>query len=1214
LHASPRDFRGNQRFEVLAKLGAGATGVVYAANDRETGGSVALKVLKNLAPESIAEFKQEFRAIADLEHPNLVRLGELIAEDDHWLFTMELVEGVDFLSFVRPDGVAYPARIRAALLQLVLALGALHDSGQVHRDVKPSNVLVRDDGNVKLLDFGLVTHVSDEHDAQPGDHAVGTTAYVAPEQAAARAVTAAADFYAVGVMLYEALTGVLPFDGPPLKVLMDKQTQRPRPPHELEPEVDRDLSQLCVELLAADAAQRPSATRIAHKLRGKRAKGQATTHPTRSHAFFGRSVELDALVAALLNADARRSRFFLVLGSSGIGKSGLINRAVRRLASHGALVLSGRCRAQETVPYRALDGVIDELAQHLSRLPRDAIASILPEHAGLLGRTFPALSRVDAIARAPLPDEQVANPLEQRRRAFSALRGLLVSLTRKQPVVIAVDDLHFADADSLSLLRTLVVGNEAAPIGVLCSANREARGTQASEVRLDTLRAALPEQGEATVLEGLDEASAIQLAQHLLDLDPIDDPPPAHIVAREGRGHPRLIEELVQHLKEHPFEAGRISMEDVIRTKAGQLPTEALHVVALLAIAGNPMPAEVLRHAASLEPSELSAVLTRLRLSRLVRSIGVRGRERLELCYERIREAVLAQVPEEQRAIHHRALALAYEAARSEDYEELSLHWAKSGVRERAAEFAAKAADEALVAFAFERAAQLYQQAVELSGDQVDPALHARHGDALVSAGRGPEGARAYLAAARRKSSAEAIDLRRRAAEQLMTSGHAEEGLAVANEVMSELSLSVTENPRWAKLLAAARMARLELRGFEFKGRDTSEIAARDLVRIDTCWTLFVGFAALEPTRAPDPITRHLLLALAAGEPYRVGRGLSALSTMMCISRTGMRPRAQELAERAEAIAERLEDPHLVGLCQLNAGLRAFHGGDLDAARVAFDQAERTFQEGCRGAAWEIGTTHFFSLLCRLAMGDVATLSRLSALWHEEARVRGDLHSETNLRVRVLPAVALVSGKPDRARRCAEPAVATHGGRVLSVQDYWRGLSLADCDLYEGATNDALARVQTLWPVLEQAGLLGLRTVFLEAWWLRARTHLAAYAQGVRTVRVSDVLHAASRMESVDTGGAQGLSLAIRAGLAEARNEHENVLPAWKGAEAQLRSDGRQLLAQLARLRRGLLGSDDDAARARREARTWLIGAGVAEPERLMQAMMPGPVLAHRLG
>src|SRR5688572_24338196 len=230
VHVRPADFQGSKRFVVLSKLGSGATGVVYAADDKETGTRVALKVLRSLSPESVADFKQEFRAIADLDHPNLVRLGELIAEGDRWLFTMELVDGVDFYTYVRPDGVLDTDRLRGTLVQLFSALSALHANGQVHRDVKPSNVLVRENGGVKLLDFGLVTAVANDQSKPLDDAPVGTTAYVAPEQAAGRAVTPASDFYAVGVMLYEALAGRLPFEGPPLKILMDKQTQRAAPP------------------------------------------------------------------------------------------------------------------------------------------------------------------------------------------------------------------------------------------------------------------------------------------------------------------------------------------------------------------------------------------------------------------------------------------------------------------------------------------------------------------------------------------------------------------------------------------------------------------------------------------------------------------------------------------------------------------------------------------------------------------------------------------------------------------------------------------------------------------------------------------------------------------------------------------------------------------------------------------------------------------------
>ena len=217
-------FEGNARFELRRVLGEGGMGLVYEAFDREREMVVALKTVNAIDAQSIYRLKTEFRSRVDLEHRNLVRLGELLHEDGHWFFTMELVEGWPFLDWVRNGDGAVEAKLRDAVRQLATGVEALHRAGKVHRDLKPSNVLVTRKGRVVILDFGLVGESSQAlHSA--GVDLVGTAAYMAPEQARSPSVTAAADTYSIGVMIYEALAGRLPFDGSPLEILMRKQNE-----------------------------------------------------------------------------------------------------------------------------------------------------------------------------------------------------------------------------------------------------------------------------------------------------------------------------------------------------------------------------------------------------------------------------------------------------------------------------------------------------------------------------------------------------------------------------------------------------------------------------------------------------------------------------------------------------------------------------------------------------------------------------------------------------------------------------------------------------------------------------------------------------------------------------------------------------------------------------------------------------------------------------
>jgi serine/threonine protein kinase len=275
--ASMVALRGMPRFQLVRKLGEGGMGVVHEVFDRERNAHVALKALQHLTTERLLRFKNEFRALQDLRHPNLVGLDELLESEGVWFFTVELVVGDNFRAYVRP-GAAWPtlseptpsdpaevsrtqdtidmprrraaarptgsppaapaapgdgavrfdeARLRGALPQLVAGLSTLHDAGLVHRDIKPGNVLVTAEGRVVILDFGLV---ADASPARADLGVVGTIGYMAPEQTTDAPVGPAADWYAVGVMLFETLTGRLPFMGTPDDILEQKQRAEPPSP------------------------------------------------------------------------------------------------------------------------------------------------------------------------------------------------------------------------------------------------------------------------------------------------------------------------------------------------------------------------------------------------------------------------------------------------------------------------------------------------------------------------------------------------------------------------------------------------------------------------------------------------------------------------------------------------------------------------------------------------------------------------------------------------------------------------------------------------------------------------------------------------------------------------------------------------------------------------------------------------------------------------
>jgi hypothetical protein len=441
-----RPFRGTERFELVQRLGEGGYGAVYEAYDRVKEQRVALKVLTRIGPEHVLRFKQEFRALSDLEHPNLVQLGEMFEDEGRWFFTMELVQGCDWLEYVRgargsrePDqdkkerGLAFdPERLRTSFLQLVEGVDALHRGGKVHRDIKPSNIQVTTAGRVVLLDFGLVTSVEAQRTTEM--LAVGTAAYMAPEQATGVPVRPPADWYSVGVVLYEALTGRLPFTGTAFEMLLSKQSSEPTPPRVLLPEIPVELSALCVGLLKPDPVSRFTGEEVLRHAHGGRAHETDPAHArhsgtalTRGAPFIGRESERRMLGDVFTRSVVKgRMSAVYVHGESGVGKSALVHEFTEEMeATRGqVVVLRGRCYERETVPYKAFDGVIDALTRFLRTLDPTACSALLPRRAQALPMVFPVLGRIKAITMQGGPRLKDMDRATLRAHAISALREL----------------------------------------------------------------------------------------------------------------------------------------------------------------------------------------------------------------------------------------------------------------------------------------------------------------------------------------------------------------------------------------------------------------------------------------------------------------------------------------------------------------------------------------------------------------------------------------------------------------------------------------------------------------------------------------------------------------------------------------------------------------------------------------------------------------------
>jgi hypothetical protein len=1216
-------FLGTSRFRVVRHLGAGGMGVVYEAFDREHGKRVALKLIPARAPDALVRFKNEFRSLQDIQHPNLVRMGELFIQHDQWFFTMELVEGVSFLRYVRrasrtpgEHDVVDEPRLRSALRQLTAGLNALHASGKVHRDIKPRNVLVTAEGRLVILDFGLA-QAWEESPEFTDVRVAGTIAYMAPEQTASRPAGPPADWYSVGTMMFEALTGRLPFAGTPLEILEAKQRNEPPRVESFDRSIPGDLASLCNQLVRPNPEERPDGATVLRRL------GASPEAPRRFAAlpsskiprFVGRADELRQLWDASRTSMGGRAAVVLVEGESGIGKTELVRRFAEqlRLTRPNVLILAGRCYERESVAYKAFDGILDELTHWLTRLPSDEVASLLsPSTTALLAQAFPMLARLDAGAASAPADQAALDPHERRRRLFSALRDLFKRLSDRQPVVVVIDDLQWADADSSLLLAELMRDPDPPAMLLLATLRRGERDPIPAVPALPRTLQGLGDKLRTLRLGPLAPTDAKTLAAALLQRTASAAALDARQLAAEARGHPLYIDELVRYHVAHGATAAHASrLEDVLWSRIAVLDEPTRRLLAAVSVAGGPVAQQVAGRATDLAANELDRALTGLRVEHLARTTGADRADLVECYHDRVRKAVLAHLTPPMRREQHQQLAVALETWERADPEALAAHWRGAGDLPRTARYTVLAADRAASALAFDRAAALYRTALELQlprGDHETHILRVKLGDAVVNAGRGVDAAEVYQAAAAGATETEALALKRRAAEQLLRSGHIDRAFELYETIGRAFGLRLAATPLRAVASLLYQRVRIRLRGLGFVERSEADVPRRTLDRIDATFFVGLGLATVDTVRGIELSMRRLRETLDAGEPYRIARAL-ALEASINASAYAARghERTAALVGIAHGIAERIDQPHALGLAAWAAGASAYLEGRWRDGHERNEQALAIFRGRCTGVFWEAASAEAFSLWSLFYLGELAEIGRRLPALIKQARDRSDLYDATNLRASHTNIWWLVTDDPERAAAEAIDAVREWSPKAFHLQHYYELHALTECDLYRGWGVAAHERVHRGWPELGRAYLFQVRTIKLEMLFLRARTALtlarSSATEGPRALALAAA--DARRLEAAKMPWTTALAALVRAGVAVGQGRRDSARQLYRDAARQLDAAEMRLHAACARRRHGQLFADGDGAKLVDEAEAWMRAQGVVNPSRLSAVIAP---------
>jgi predicted ATPase len=647
--------------------------------------------------------------------------------------TLEVLEGVT-LADELAKGPVPRTRLLLIARQLCDALIYLHAQSIVHRDLKPGNLMLLppdDTPHLKLMDFGLVRQTDLSVRLTQEGVVFGSVAYMAPEQAQGLLVDFRADLYALGVILYEMATGQLPFNHDnPAMLLMHQLTTLPPPPRQLNSELDEDLEQLIMDLLAKEPAERPASTELVNSRLATLANERPLSLGPRTGRIdviprvplIGRETALGEFAQRWAKVHRGQGQVVLLAGEAGLGKTRLLNEASLPVRLGGNRFLTSQCQAHASLPYQAIVDILETLLPNLSATEQ---AEMPAEMARLLSNTD---TNVSSEPGAP-------NSAESLNRLFSGIWNTLRQTAQAQPLVIVIEDIHWADPSSLELLGYLAQRVPQAALLLVLTYRPE-------EIEADTLLATLQQDLQRNPVAhsiSLAPLTAGQTADFLQAALPGKDIlGQAHLpdwlvdsFQAATNGNPLFLEETLKALAAEGQFDEWMSQDMSLRTgpsrpslqlpqnvlalaerRLGKLSAADRTILTAAAVLGSQFTFTLLEKLAGVDEDTLLDAIERLLATHLIEELPLQsGEDRYRFMQEALRQALLKSLSQRRlRLLHRRAFAAIEED--TGPVADLAYHAQAAHLPDPAFRYALAAGHEALRLYAAADAVTHYAQAL----------------------------------------------------------------------------------------------------------------------------------------------------------------------------------------------------------------------------------------------------------------------------------------------------------------------------------------------------------------------------------------------------------------------------------------------------------------------------------------------------------------------